>query len=185
MDAKNGGLAQNMPPHIDILALQKHVAQACLTSSSLRNQGGAGVLASARLILGRCRLSLFAEKACFFERLDARTNYLRKKLPAKCQHFGTARKALNLFIRDCFYNQYLCRRYKLKAISHLLELPMDKDAYVFLAARHSDIPKWVGIKRMSKRDHQKYQAAALATARQLNTFRVHLDILSWRAKYKH
>ena len=39
--------------------------------------------------------------------------------------WGFARKGLNIFLRDCFYNRYIHDHYGLQAIEPFLEVPLD------------------------------------------------------------
>jgi hypothetical protein len=127
-------------------AIHRRVAQVAIGPSSLRNQGAPGVVDAARSYFEeRIRLEAFA-KALPLERtyqrwLDGHTQGLLRHFPKGAQHWGAARKALNLFARDVCYNTLLAGELGLprsiagfnRAIQWL-EVPLDKD----VALRHPE-----------------------------------------------
>ena len=46
-------------------------------------------------------------------------------MPKGAQAWGTARKALNIFLRDALYTTYLSKRYGLPRAEASLEIPLD------------------------------------------------------------
>jgi hypothetical protein len=125
-----------------------------------------------------------AAKATFAEHLDKHTRALCVSHPDI--QWGTARKCLNIFIRDATYNFYLRRAYDLEAVECELELPLDsfavkglfKDAQKF---NLSKLPTWKSIISLTCADSACYQQSAAEIARRKRILRVHLDFWYWRA----
>jgi hypothetical protein len=142
--------------------VQKRVAETTIGASSLRHQGNSGVVKAARKYLRELIIRDFVTtNPDNFQRvLNKRTEELRLSLPKGAQNWGTARKSLNLFLREALYNHYLSDHLNLTAIEHWLELPLDK--YVAAGVREYDqsLPKWRSIKGLTKEESDKYQAAA-------------------------
>lgn len=107
--------------------VQQYVANIAIGSSTLRNQGAPGVVNAAICFLGSLNLSnLKVER--YPIRLNGWTKSLREKLPQNAKHWGTARKAINIFMVQAFHNKYLSKEYKLGKLRNVLETPIDKDA---------------------------------------------------------
>jgi len=65
------------------------------------------------------------EPRTFENELDRATEGLRRVLPRDAQHWGLARKVLNIFLRDCLYTSYLCEAFQLTRIEISLNYPLD------------------------------------------------------------
>ncbi len=78
--------------------------------------------------------------------LNAHTERLKAALPSGAQHWGAARKALNLFLRDVCYNRLLCDRYGLGTSEEWVEIPLDGLAAGALkrGAGRGKLPPWPG-----------------------------------------
>jgi hypothetical protein len=63
------------------------------------------------------------EPRTFENELDRATEGLRRVLPRDAQHWGLARKVLNIFLRDCLYTSYLCEAFQLTRIEISLNYP--------------------------------------------------------------
>src|SRR5437879_1298616 len=89
------------------------VANIAIGSTTLRNQGAAGVNRAARAFLATLPISALVqdEQAAFLAELDRQTHLLRESLPAQAQHWGTARKGLNVFLGEIYYHRVLCDKY--------------------------------------------------------------------------
>jgi hypothetical protein len=76
----------------------------------------------------KLNLRLFneASSAHFTALLNDQTRKLQKALPRGARHWGTARKALNIFLRDALYNHYLCNEYGFNRLEQWLEVPLDR-----------------------------------------------------------
>ncbi len=165
--------------------IQNRVAETCVGASSLRNQGASGVLKAVREHFATLPLDKFivTTEERFLSVLNDETDKLRRLLPSSAQNWGTARKAINLFLRDALYNLYLSKHYGLESIEAFLEIPLDGDvAGALHSLEDDDLPKWKSIKSLSESDSSQYQAKARRYAQELEVNRVHLDLIWWRAK---
>ena len=167
-------------------AIHVKVAISAIGASALRGQGAAGVVAAARDYLGNMRLGEFcvSRESQFRNRLDADTEKLLRAFPSKGRSWGAARKALNLFLRDAFYNAYLRKHFGLADAEYWYELPLDSAVargLRRLAAKRS-LPPWDGLKRLKPHQSQAYQEFAATVARERGIARVHLDAYLWVAE---
>jgi hypothetical protein len=115
--------------------------------------------------------------------LDKWTNGLKSCSGAT---WGTARKSLNIVIRDATYNFYLRREFSLAAVEHKLELPLDSFSANGLRcdAEQADIPlppQWESIKSLCPEVSDCFQRVAAQLASRKNVHRCHLDVWYWRA----
>lgn len=163
--------------------MQRAVAVTAIGPSSLRNQGASGVIVAARDFLSVLDLSLFdiGINRKFLLQLDRTTNRLILSLPKNAQNWGAARKAVNLFLRDAFYNTYLASKYKLPRIESSLEIPLDSAVAKDLKKldKFGEIPAWPGLKRLTPTISSQFQSFAEKIARKRGLARVHLDIYLW------
>jgi hypothetical protein len=166
------------------LIMQKHVAEAAIGPSSVRNQGASGVAEAARRFLAELPLdSMLATREPDFRiRLDRTTRALRRALPRGARHWGTARKVLNLFLRDALYNRLLCHRHHLQRVDKWLEVPLDGIVARGLLNRDTDgeLPRWPGVKHLKSAASDEYQLFALREARFHRILRVDMDLMLWR-----
>jgi hypothetical protein len=169
-----------------LAAIQKHVAQISANSSSIRNQGATGMIPVAQKFLRELNLSDFVSSGerAFLARLDTTTDSLAAAFPRGGQHWGIARKILNIFLRDSRYNCYLSDRHELATIETWLEVPLDSHVASNLRA-HADrlgvsIPRWTTIKALRPTASEEYQRLASKVASELGIYRAHLDLLWWR-----
>lgn len=171
-----------------LLNMQKYVAEVAISASTSRNQGAEGVVAKARLLLSTVELSRFAvsSRTTFMELLDSETQRIRHQLPRGARHWGTARKALNTFLRDVLNHLYLREYYRLGRIEPWLEVPLDKQVASSLSRdfRSGDLPKWMGVKYLQPGDSAAYQevAATVADKKYRLPAKVHLDLYYWRQR---
>jgi hypothetical protein len=95
--------------------------------------------------------------------------------------WGLARKVLNIFLRDCYYNGLLMNTYKLKSAERFFEVPLDSVVAKALKAGQprGALPPWRGVKHLSPEDSARFQEAALALCRSWNIARVHLHTFLW------
>jgi hypothetical protein len=165
--------------------LQRKVAVSAIPASAMRNQGAVGVAEAARRFLADLALSPFAttDGQLFVDQLDNATDGLRRSLPRQARTWGVARKAVNLFLRDAYYNKFLHDAYQLSIVERHLEIPLDS---VIATALHNlpggdSLSPWRGVKYLPRAQSDEYQAFAqlIADVRQLS--RVHLDAALWTA----
>ena len=102
-----------MPPTIENYPFR--LAHLVIDPATLRNQGAPGVAEAARKFLVGLDLRRFGvvDEAAFAYELNLQTDSLRKNLPRGAQNWGTARKALNLFLGEAYYHRFLHKAYDL------------------------------------------------------------------------
>ncbi len=164
--------------------IQSFVASESISASTLRSQGAKGVVASARHYLAGLDLRLFAvsNRTDFARQLDKCTSSLQRRFPAGARNWGAARKAMNVFLRNSYYNQFLCSRFNLHLAVAFYEVPLD--SIVASELRKLDkgkvLPKWQGIKYLHKHTNAVYQSFLGQLAVQFAIDRVHLDVILWQ-----
>ena len=170
-----------------ISTVQKFVAIEAVGVSALRGQGK-GVLGEIRAYLGQLdlRLGNIKNKDQFIEWLDIQTEKILDQLPVRNRPWGAARKAINLFLRGCLYNKYLCEHYHLYNYENWMEIPLDSVVAKGLRKEiekkklNKKLPRWPGLKYLKKKTSDKYQKIAeLIAAQNHLTAKVHLDIFLW------
>ncbi len=159
--------------------MQQFTAVGAVTQSTVRGLKKKGILSKIRGYLARIDLNGVPKQNAdeFGKWLNRWTNYIKKK--CKCS-WGTARKAVNLFLRACFYNHYLRRKYGLGKVEKWLEIPLDN----FVAKhfkQHNKNLKWSGILNLDAKESGKFQEYSKEYARKyaqsfVHRAKVHLDI---------
>jgi hypothetical protein len=132
--------------------------------------------------LGRLPLKPFGtpHERVFRARLDAATKRLINKLPQKARRWGRARKALNIFLRDCLYTVHTRRAYQLNQAEQFFELPLDSIIGARLAKGSGGaLPRWKTVRALTPRASARYQSEALRVAKEEGFARVHLDAIWW------
>jgi hypothetical protein len=106
-------------------------------------------------------------------------------LPRGAQHWGPARKFLNIFLRGVVYNRYLCDEYALAGIVPWLEVPLDSHVALGLRSEPGglSLPRWKTVKGLDPTTSKRYQDFAADTAARIGCERVHLDLLYWRREH--
>jgi hypothetical protein len=164
--------------------LKKRTAELAIGNSTLRNQGAAGVAKAAREFLANVELKSFSVNSAqeFSEVLDRATVDLVQSLPDGARNWGTARKALNIFLRDCVYNRFLSSHFAISRIHPWLEVPLDNHVASGLrkTSYKKNLPRWGTIRRLTREDSDKYQEVAAQVADRIGCNRVDLDIYLWR-----
>jgi hypothetical protein len=160
-----------------ILDLQRFTAISSVGVSALRRQG-VGVIGRIRKYLGSLDLTVtrsLKSQEEFSGWLDRKTEYLVQNKNVK---WGAARKALNLFLRDCLYSKYLCAEYGLDHLERWLEMPLDSVTATQLKkdAGRGGLPIWQGLRKLKKKDSKQFQDHASQMAATKKIARVHLDV---------
>ena len=172
-----------MSPEEFLLTVQSRAARIAVGASTVRGRGNTGVVAAARKFLRGANLAFFgsADEATFRHALDRMTEDLRKELPGQAQHWGIARKALNIFLRDCLYTSYLAEAHQLHKAEQCFELPLDS-----ITAKHlrrlagpRTLSPWPGVRHLSPSLSAELQLVAAREARRRGIARVHLDAIWW------
>ena len=162
-----------MAPPIQLLKL--NIAQRCL-GTALRGAQTGSTDAAIKYLFD---LDFHIPPGDFSSWLDSKTDQLVKTLPEG--KWGHARKALNLFLRDCLYARWRDPWACLDDQIDQLEVPLDSFVGKGIHAFHLDLPSWGTIKDLTPELSHGYQVAAQETARQWGTYRVHLDLAFWRS----
>jgi len=164
--------------------LRRRTAELAIGNSTLRNQGAPGVAKAARDFLANVDLKSFSANSAqeFSETLDRATADLVQALPQGARNWGTARKALNIFLRDCLYNQFLCSHFAISHIHPWLEVPLDSHVAKGLrrTSHGNELPKWATITGLEHERSDRYQEVAGKVAKRIGCNRVDLDIYLWR-----
>ena len=157
-------------------------ATAAIGNSALRNQGK-GILRKAQQHCSEIDLSIYSSfnEQEFLLQLDKETEIMLDSFGLKKRPWGAARKALNLFFRDALYNKYLSKEYNLENIEKFLEIPLDSVVSYGLKKRgkRGQLPKWPGLKSLTKNISNVYQQFAKDESVKENLFRIHLDMYLW------
>lgn len=170
----------------------RRIAETTIDGTVLRNQGAPRVVEAVRCFLPNIELATFAceTQSAFEDELDRQTTALTAALPVGAQHFGTARKALNLYLGEAYYHQFVCREYGLERIARFLEVPLDSQVASFLIGQARDrgikLPAWPGVKYLEEAVSRQYQEFAAAYAAGLGDgwYRIHIDVIAWRPQQK-
>ena len=171
-----------MMPEDFIKTIQRKVAVSAVGPSALRGQGK-GVLRTSQDFLAHMSLERVPKSNAkkFQLWLDRQTELLLDKLAVKNRPWGAARKAINLFLRDAFYNQYLYKKFNLKAIEFWLELPLDNAVTkgLKLQSNKGELPRWPGLKNLNPITSKAFQVFGSKQAKLQGIARIHLDIYLW------
>src|ERR1700693_4099694 len=164
--------------------VQLQIANTTVGPSTVRGMGPRGTVVAARKHLAEINLSRFVgdSQRAFARRLDRGTYGLLKSMPRGAQHWGTARKLLNIFLRSAAYNKFLCETYDLGSVEPWLEVPLDSHVAKALRGEPggSALPRWKTVIGLDREVSQQYQDFAATVARRKRVDRVHLDLLYWR-----
>ncbi len=154
-----------------------------VSASSTRNQIGKGKINRIRTEINDL-LSLhnlmyqIKDETDYLRMLNYATNKLVRKAGI---HWGTARKLLNICIREFVYNSYL-RKYLLIAESDLykLEIPIDSHTYKYIVKMNKfKAFKWPGIIHIQSKENKTIQQAYVSFALSKNMAPIHLDVDAW------
>lgn len=164
--------------------LQRRIGSTSVGPSTARGMGPAGTIPAARRFLQKLEIDRFVQRSesAFRAELDAATLELRKALPKGAKNWGSARKFLNIFLRNCAYNKYLCAKHQLEKIESWLEVPIDSHVAKGLKSegKRGDLPRWHTVIRLTPEENATYQEFALSFAQREGVLRVHLDVKYWR-----
>lgn len=173
---------KGMTPEGFITTLRRMVALTSIGPSALRGQGK-GVLGASQDFLAHLSLARLPRSTPkrFRTWLDRQTELLLDILPVNNRPWGAARKAINLFLRDALYNQYLVSQFQLQSVESWLEIPLDSAVSRGLKShgRRGELPQWPGLKRLTPDISDQFQNFASLYARERGIARVHLDMYLW------
>lgn len=168
--------------------LHERIASTSIGASTARGMGPKGTVQAARLFLQKIEINRFMVRSqrAFAMELDAATEELRKSLPPKARKWGSARKFLNIFLRNCAYNQYLRVQWRLERIEPWLEVPLDSHVAGGLHREtgSENLPKWSTVISLKPALSANFQKFASDVAARDGVLRVHLDVKYWRQNSK-
>lgn len=175
-------MSKGVPTISDV---QKRIANTSIGASTFRGQKK-GSVQKAREYLQELDLTGLESlsEGEFARWLNGRTEELRQRLPG--HEWGVARKAMNVFLENAFYDKFLSQRYNLDALETVLELPLDSNVAKGLRRDldpHHDLtmlPKWDTIRRLSPEASKRFQDCAQVIADRERTSRIYLDLKYWR-----
>ncbi|WP_152969045.1 hypothetical protein [Amantichitinum ursilacus] len=161
--------------------LRCRIANSAIGPSTIRGMAKKGTIAPARLFLAQIDLSKFinCDAEEFAKLLDGITEQYRNEVKL---HWGTARKFLNIFLRDCLYNRWVCEDFQLSEIGQFFEVPLDSHVARELKqkAGRGKLPRWRGVSRLDAPQSKQFQNYADKLAKSEGVWRVDLDIIFWR-----
>jgi len=164
--------------------LQKRIGSTSVGASTARGMGPPGTIQEARRFLQSLDLNRFVKRneSDFKVVLDDVTLELKRALPKSARNWGSARKFLNIFLRSCVYNKYLCQAYRLKKIEPWLEVPIDSHVAKGLKGEgaRGQLPRWKTVIGLTREENAAYQEFATYVAANDGVLRVHLDLKYWR-----
>jgi len=168
----------------NISLVQKRVANIAIGPSTLRNQGKCTISVAIEFLssmdLNRFRVKTEKDFARLMNEL---TKELMSKFPPDARNnWGAARKSINVFLEEVFYNRFLVKQYRLQNLERYLEVPLDGQVTKKLLENNRNLPRWKGIKYLTEENSQKYQDFAKNLAKEKKTSRVYLDLEYWRGK---
>lgn len=169
--------------------LQSRIGRTAVGPSTARGIGPAGTIGSARQFLQTFDLRALkvGTASAYRRRLDAATDALVAALPAGGNHWGSARKFFNIFVRDCSYDRFLCEAHRLDRMEPWMEIPLDshvaKGLRAVAASYCADPPRWTTVIGLTPDVSDQWQAVARSFAEQEGIHRVHLDVIFWNGAH--
>ena len=175
--------------------LRRMLGRASVNGGTARKMGNKGIVPAAQSYLAELELTAFDvdSKDAYKQQLDKHTFELKtvmQRVDERDRFWGPARKFLNIFLRNCAYNRFLCEKYRLERIEAWMELPLDKFAFEGLRqaeegnapGKPSLLPAWPGVVHLTPEQSMRYQNFAQEVADELGIARGHLDIHFWNAE---
>jgi hypothetical protein len=165
--------------------MQQYVANIAISGSTLRNQGAAGIVQVSRKYLATLDMENLKklDPLNYLQVMERWTDKLAQQFPDGAKNWGTARKAINVFMTQAFLNKYLSEEYGLQKFADVLEIPLDSQVAFGLRklAERNKLPQWSGIRRLRPEISSRYQEFASQNAKERNIPKVCLDMIFWRA----
>ena len=160
-----------------IRALRQGVAVSAVRDSAVHGRGAVAAVASR--FCAALELAQFAERrgGSFLSRLDASTESLRQALPSGARSWGAARNVIDMFLREAFYNRYICAQFRLERAEEWLELPLDANLARRLRSAFPGcrLPPWRSLTSLTPAVNSNYQGVAAEIADNKGIARVHLE----------
>lgn len=173
-------------------SLQFRLGRTAVGPSTARRMGPPGTIAIARSFLQEFDIISFQAKSRsrknYLNQLNHATFELAQRLPYQknsksvtngCR-WGSARKFINIFLRNCAYNKYICEKYRLEKLEPWMEVPLDSHVARGLKQDFDGkLPRWINIIDLTPDVSTTWQNAAQIIADRKGIYRVHLDVLYW------
>ena len=167
-----------------IALMKKRAGNGSVGPSTAWGMGPPGTIKAAKKFLHNFNLKSVnaRNEASFLKKLDKATEKLRRSLPCGGRYWGSSRKFLNIFLRNCLYNRYLCDYYRLGHLEAWLEVPLDSHVAKGLKFPNEgrDLPRWKTVIGLTPEVSSKFQEVATRVAKRRKVARIHLDNLYWR-----
>ncbi|GJQ29736.1 MAG: hypothetical protein HBSAPP03_16200 [Phycisphaerae bacterium] len=161
---------------------QNYLVVSTTGGSVLRNQEPL-VVSTIQRFLRLIPLSSVPHESAEYEVwLDEHTARMLAAMRSKVRPWGTARKALNLFMRACICDHHLRTAHALERAEPWAEVPLDSIVAKALkrAAGRGCLPQWPGLKRLTPDANASFQAFALKHTAELGLrSRIFLDYVLW------
>lgn len=169
--------------------LKENLAKRSVGTSALRKQVRKGGIKAVHEFLGGLRpreLRALRTPAAYLRWLDDRTVEMERQVgKSHGLMWGSARKALNLWIRDIVYNHHFRSTYGLDRLEPWLEVPLDSHTAAFIRRESvAPLPRWTTIMAVTPAFSKLYQDAARGIVESPRfaylKHPVHLDLAAWR-----
>jgi putative transcriptional regulator len=187
--------------HDNVSRIQKRVADIAITPSVLRKIGFKQAIAVARDFVVHLDLSEFGQardEQVFIDLLNKKTHQLQRRLQAQraretnarstdAQLWGSARKVLNVFLCEAYFNRALEHRYNLRKLANWLEVPLDSQLVTAIQQKSQqldfeELPHIRGVKWLDQKTSEKYQARAREIATELLLpARIYFEVVTFRS----
>jgi hypothetical protein len=166
--------------------LQRRVASIAIGPSTARRLGPPGTIQMARQYLAAMNLADLSQVslADYPSALDSYTDELIGALPTGAKYWGSARKFLNIFLRDVLYTHQLCKEWPLSHLEDVMEVPLDSHVALGLQEEPEGkrLPRWRTIIGLEPAVSARFQIVASEVALRSGFARVHLDLKYWRSE---
>ncbi|MEA9569082.1 hypothetical protein [Polynucleobacter sp. AP-Nickl1-40-C4] len=167
--------------------MQKRVANGAVGPSTIRGMAPAGTAGKIKDYFRKWDIKTIRahSEGDFLKKLDAVTDGLLNALPHDARHWGMARKCANIFLRNCLYNRYLCKHYKLEPLEAWLEIPLDSHTGKGLIIHFEKgmLPRWRTVISLTREESSQFQRAALDLAKKKRVCRIHLDDFLYQGEH--
>lgn len=163
--------------------MKTRVAYNAITPENLDYQQEVNDLPDARSAASNIDLSELSteDPEVFAGALDNATEQVQEQLSGENRNWGTARTAVNLYLKKAQYNRYLSQSYNLYLAEHMFELPINgiSATYLHRHAGEANLPEWSGLHLLEPDVNKRYQQAASTIAGDMRISRIHLDMFLW------
>jgi len=92
---------------------------------------------------------------------------------------------LNIFLRNCAYNRFVCEEFGLDKLEPWMEVPLDSHVATGLKSEQegAHLRRWKSVIGLTRIDSDALQAVALKVAMRKGINRVHLDVHYWNGPH--